>query len=109
MFILILLLTILVMVFGETEDDSIDLSHFGTDIYGKPIAQNSRSFASQHGNPEERGPYLEGDLLIPVSSKNGIKSTASRWVNGEVPFEILGSFSEYPIIVTFYAKIMLYV
>ena len=81
----------------EANGDFIDFSQYGTDIYGKPIITNSRKYASLYGNPEERGPYLEGDLLIPLNSKNGIKSQALRWPRGEIPFEIRGSFSKFDI------------
>lgn len=75
------------------DNSDIDLSHFGLDIFGKPVAYNSLENVRKYGNPEERGPYLEGDLLIPLSSKNGIKSESFRWKNGEVPYQIRGSFS----------------
>lgn len=73
--------------------DKIDLSHFGLNIYGNPIAHNSRKYNIKYGNPEERGPYLEGDLLVPGNAKNGIKTESSRWQNGQIPYEIRGSFS----------------
>lgn len=66
----------------------------GLDIYGKPIAHNTKNNNRKYGNPEEHGPYLEGDLLFPMNGKNGIKSVPSRWKNGEIPFEIRGSYSE---------------
>lgn len=53
-----------------------------------------RYYKWQYGYPEERGPYPEGDLLIPVS-KNGIKSEAYRWTNGIIPYEIQSGFSKY--------------
>lgn len=90
----LLLFNILLRCLGETPDEFIDLSHYGIDIYGKPIAHNSRRYAANHGNAEERGPYLEGDLLIPVNSKNGIQSQSRRWPKGQIPFEIIGSFSK---------------
>lgn len=81
--------------FSHNSDSSgIDLSHFGMDIFGKPVTYNSWDKVRKYGNPEERGPYLEGDLLIPLSSKNGIKSESFRWINGVVPYEIRGSFSK---------------
>lgn len=46
--------------FAVNSDEKIDLSQFGWEIYGKPIQQNSRNYKSKFGNPEERGPYLEG-------------------------------------------------
>lgn len=76
------------------DNDVIDLSNFGPGIFGKPIENYGKSFDQMSGNPEEQGPYLEGDLLIPSSARNGMKSESLRWKNGEVPFEIHGAFSE---------------
>lgn len=76
------------------DDEKIDISQFGLDLFGKPIAFNERDFRRQSGNPEERGPYLEGDLLIPIKSKNGISSQAYRWPNKQIPYEISGRFSK---------------
>lgn len=92
----LLFLNLLLHCFGETpNDDLIDLSHYGLDIFGKPIAFNSRKKAASHGNAEEKGPYLEGDLLIPINSKNGIQSQSRRWPKAQIPYEIIGSFSNY--------------
>lgn len=74
--------------------DVIDLSHFGSRIFGSPVENDQNNFNGFRGNAEEQGPYLEGDLLIPTDAKNGMKLESLRWKNGEVPFEIRGSFSE---------------
>lgn len=79
------------------DDEAIDLSSFGRKLYGKPIQHEARSYDGKYGNPEERGPYLEGDLLV-VTSKNGIKTEASRWKNSEIPYEIRSGFSEILIL-----------
>lgn len=76
------------------DDEKIDLSHFGMKIYGEPI-NNDRNRARRFGNPEEHGPYLEGDLLTPISGRNGINLEAARWLNGVVPYEIKRGFSEF--------------
>lgn len=49
-------------------------------------------------NPEETGPYLEGDINGEADEylkhlRNGIVSTSYRWPGGKVPYEIQGSFS----------------
>lgn len=75
-------------------DDRIDLSFLGTKIFGSPIENDGQIYKNHKGNAEEVGPYLEGDLLIPSVGRNGMKSEALRWKNGEVPFEIHGNFSE---------------
>lgn len=83
-------------IFAESfDEDKIDLSHFGIGIYGEPIPSNGMSRVRQFGNPEESGPYLEGDLLIPVDGKNGIKLESARWKNGEIPYEIRKGFGEF--------------
>lgn len=76
------------------DDDTIDLSQFGSRLFGKPVQIDSEKFSSTYGNPEELGPYLEGDLLIPSEARNGMKAESLRWKNGLVPFEIRGSYSE---------------
>lgn len=78
-------------------DERIDLAEFGTDIYGIPLAVSIPQSRRMYGNPEERGPYLEGDLLIPFDSKNGIKSESLRWKNREIPFEIRNGFSKIDV------------
>lgn len=88
-------LNFLLHCLAGTPEDFIDLSHYGIDIYGKPIAHNSRRYAANHGNAEERGPYLEGDLLIPINPKNGIQLKSLRWPKGQIPYEIIGSFSNF--------------
>lgn len=79
------------------DDNSINLIQLGSKLFGKPV--EVREMGELDGNPEEYGPYLQGDLLIPLSStstdeRNGMKSESFRWKKGEVPFEIRGSFSE---------------
>lgn len=48
------------------------------------------------GNPEEKGPYAEGDILMPLDQqgRNGLSAESARWLNGVIPFEINGNFSE---------------
>jgi hypothetical protein len=75
------------------DDEKIDLSHFDSALFGEPIESNVMNRARRFGNPEEHGPYLEGDLLMPTG-RNGVKLESQRWRNGEVPYEIRGSFSE---------------
>jgi len=45
-------------------------------------------------NPEELGPYIEGDI-IPHNSRNGLSAVSARWPGGIVPYEIGAPFSEY--------------
>lgn len=76
------------------DGEVIDLSHFGSRLFGSPVETLGRSLEQLKGNFEEQGPYLEGDLLVPTKAKNGMTATALRWKNGEVPFEIRGAFSK---------------
>lgn len=75
-------------------DNVIDISHLGANLFGKPIETNKQLSVNGGENPEERGSYLEGDLLHPSSTKNGMKAEAYRWKDGIVPYEIRGSYSE---------------
>lgn len=50
-------------------------------------------------NPEELGSYVEGDILMPASSRtltrNGLKAATARWKDGVVPYRISDSFSKF--------------
>ncbi|XP_061398643.1 zinc metalloproteinase nas-4-like [Musca vetustissima] len=79
----------------------LDLSVFGSSLYRIPDYNNTARLVDEyqpetaHVNPEELGSYLEGDILMPQSSvilKNGLVSTATRWPNGVVPYEIGAQF-----------------
>ncbi|XP_058056148.1 hatching enzyme 1.2-like [Anopheles bellator] len=81
----------------ETEP-VIDLSHLGPELYGLPdeaVGKRVAEFnpATDGGNVEELGSYLEGDILIDrPEGRNGLASTSTRWPNGVVPFVISGNF-----------------
>lgn len=45
------------------------------------------------GNPEEQGPYLEGDIMVP-EARNGVTSKSQLWDKATVPYELGASFSE---------------
>lgn len=83
----------------QGDDEKIDLSQIGWRLYGKPMENNHRMYVERWGNPEERGPYFEGDLLNPSNPKNGIKHESFRWQNREIPYEIRGfrELSTHPI------------
>lgn len=76
----------------QNVNDVIDLSYFGPKLFGKPVESNGKS--NEGDNPEEQGSYLEGDLLHPSMTRNGMKAEAYRWKDGIMPFEIRGSFSK---------------
>lgn len=46
------------------------------------------------GNPEEQGPYFEGDIVQMPEGRNGVTSPTLLWKNGLIPYEIQGSFSK---------------
>jgi len=67
----------------------ITLGHF------KPMELNKKSH-----NPEERGNYFEGDIVLPdwnprsngINMRNGVLDLNRRWPGGVVPYEINGTF-----------------
>lgn len=75
-------------------DETIDLSRLGSNLYGTPVKNNGTITIDPMKNPEEFGPYLEGDLLVPKLARNGMKSESLRWKNGELPYVIRGRYSE---------------
>lgn len=80
------------------DEEKIDLSRLGSQLYGNPVPNNGTIVMDPKKNPEEFGPYLEGDLLIPVKlQRNGMKNEAMRWKNGEVPYVIRGRYSKLEI------------
>lgn len=75
------------------DEETIDLTHLGSKLFRNPDYEFSKDLGDDH--PEEQGPYLQGDLLIPPgTSKNGMKSESYRWKNGEIPYVIRGRFSK---------------
>lgn len=85
----------------EGDDDLIDLSHLGGEIYGEPDSKTGEIVAAYNpsetsANPEELGNYLEGDMLMPAAmARNGLTATSAKWPGGVVPFEIRGGFGKY--------------
>lgn len=77
-------------------DEVIDLSQYGSRMYGFPSEVAGQLVANADltkSNPEELGPYVEGDILIPrPASKNGIIGESFRWPKGVIPFEISPTF-----------------
>jgi len=91
------------IICGDIEIDPIDLSQYGSAMFGKPSSETGDKIASwitsemfNETNPEELGDYLEGDILIPTTAglgKSGLILEAYHWPNGVVPFVIDGNFS----------------
>lgn len=80
--------------------DEIDLSHYGSRLFGEPskdvgLQVENWKANRKSGNPEELGSYLEGDILFPrAKSRNGLIAESYRWRDGQIPFEIVGDFGK---------------
>jgi len=63
----------------------------------KPCAPSQKmlieySVRNKKGNPEEKGPYFEGDIII--SGFQRLRKAPKKWSNGTVPYQIAETFSE---------------
>lgn len=92
----------------DDDEESIDLSHLGSELYGEPDSQTGEIVAAynpqeSNSNPEELGNYLEGDMLMPKGfARNGLTATSAKWPGGVVPYEIRGNFGKlFVLILTF--------
>ena len=93
-FCVISTLTLCIRTQSVEDDEAIDLTHLGSKLFQNPDFEFSKDLSTDH--PEEQGPYLQGDLLIPRgNAKSGMKSESYRWKNGEIPYLIRGRFSKY--------------
>lgn len=52
------------------------------------------SETEHYGNPEEQGPYFEGDIIVP-NGRAFFTRQARKWDDGIIPYEISGSFSKF--------------
>jgi hypothetical protein len=50
------------------------------------------SVENRKGNPEEKGPYFEGDIIR--TSFRDFRKAPNKWTNKTVPYQIAGTFSE---------------
>jgi hypothetical protein len=69
-------------------DDPVELSKRA----GKML--NDWVESGKMGNPEEQGPYFEGDIMLPKDARGGIIKTSAKWKDAKVPYVLEGSFSE---------------
>ncbi|XP_055523112.1 hatching enzyme 1.2 [Wyeomyia smithii] len=80
------------------DEDEIDISHLGLNIYGEPDESVGERVAQYNPetdlvNPEELGTYVDGDILIArPGGRNGLADKSTRWPGGVVPFVINGNF-----------------
>lgn len=83
----------------EADQPILDLNKLGPDIYGYPdqeLGETLEALDNVNFNPEETGPYYEGDILYPKSQqRNGLANESFRWKNGVVPIEMRGLFSKF--------------
>lgn len=92
----------------DTDSDVIDLSQYGSAIFGVPSNKTGHRVAQydptrDQMNPEELGEYLEGDMLMtPDFARNGLIATSSHWPGAVVPFEITGYFSKSIFVIDLY-------
>lgn len=99
---LVLMCVVLKSVYGIPidNDDAIDLSSYRSQLHGQPdnkFGEMLRNWnATNTGNPEELGPYMEGDILVPINQsptpRNGMVSQSYRWPNAVIPYEIVGPY-----------------
>lgn len=79
------------------DGEEIPTAQYGARMYGLPDLEFGKKLDEldvTQTNPEEIGPYLEGDMLIPGPvPKNGIVGNAYRWPNGRIPYVIAPTFS----------------
>lgn len=81
---------------GDSEEFLIDFTELEPRLYGSPSPEAGELVSTanmNNTNPEELGPYLEGDILIPrPRPKSGLRSGARRWSQGTIPYEISPDF-----------------
>ncbi|EAT38284.1 AAEL009820-PA [Aedes aegypti] len=56
-------------------------------VFGAPIEAEDEPI-----NPEEMGPFVQGDLYQPVLAKNAVKFKSRKWAKAVVPYKISDSF-----------------
>jgi hypothetical protein len=72
-----------------------DISKIVTDPDDKASGKALVEWAkSKVGNPEEQGNYFEGDIILNMDKRNGIRLPTKRWPKGIIPFKVRGTFSK---------------
>nr|XP_029733637.1 zinc metalloproteinase nas-7-like [Aedes albopictus] len=83
----------------EDEPFDFDFSELGDELYFVETRNHTEKLLEEWSdddesiNPEEMGPYVEGDLYQPELAKNAVKFKSKKWPKGVVPYKISGSFS----------------
>ncbi|XP_021697870.1 zinc metalloproteinase nas-7 [Aedes aegypti] len=85
----------------EAEDEPFDFefSQLGEEMYLVVETRNHtekllEEWSDDDGsiNPEEMGPFVQGDLYQPVLAKNAVKFKSRKWAKAVVPYKISDSF-----------------
>lgn len=76
-----------------------DLTQYGRRFFGNPDYSSAERIPNYvpmtNQNPEELGPYLEGDIVIPLGqTRNALSHIKYHWPDAIVPYLIEGDFSE---------------
>lgn len=86
---------------GEPFD--LDFSQLGEEMYHTEERNDTLKLLEEWSpnedgsmNPEEMGPFVQGDLYQPVVAKNAVKFKSKRWKNAIVPYKISNSFGKCP-------------
>lgn len=78
-----------------------NVEHISELAFGKPSDRTGKQLLEWNEtyeiNPEEIGEYLEGDILFPVTKRNGLLSVSARWDNGIIPYDYSGVFTPMDI------------
>lgn len=87
----------------EAEDEPFDFefSQLGEEMYLVVETRNHtekllEEWSDDDGsiNPEEMGPFVQGDLYQPVLAKNAVKFKSRKWAKAVVPYKISDSFGK---------------
>ncbi|XP_017047085.1 hatching enzyme 1.2 isoform X2 [Drosophila ficusphila] len=85
---------------AKDSHEIIDLKEreLGDNLFGNPDEEITGTLAKAHNansiqNPGEYGNYFEGDIVVHIEPRNGIRNTTSHWTGGNVPYVIEASFS----------------
>lgn len=81
----------------------MDFSQLGEELYHVEKKNNSvkllQEWPSKEDdesmNPEEMGPFVQGDLYQPEIGKNAVKFKSKKWKYAIVPYKISDKFGKY--------------
>ncbi|KAG5672807.1 hypothetical protein PVAND_002899 [Polypedilum vanderplanki] len=86
-------LFLIVVFYHEAETFKLDLSKIiSTSDESSGKALNNWNILKS-GNAEEQGNYFEGDIILNLDQRNGIRLPTQKWDKGIIPYKIEGGFS----------------